>query len=263
MKMLFFLLLLTPAITFGQQFLWTTAKVGKLKNSDVNLVSLDVVTNKVLEYYDYYDYYYDFRGVSKEGMMEILKEDSHLTDSPLLSDGSDVIYEPFAMAFKTNYNNESIVGVVFRQQGKVDLMVFTNSSKEGSIPAVSSDTEQFEKTLHTFWGYRSPSSQFEDPLSSGYEKESEKLEQIELILDYRHFDIAPEIEDEGQLSGKVAVEIRVNRDGKITAARAGIRGTTIINNALYEKCERSALAARLNRSENAASVETGVIVFNF
>lgn len=42
-----------------------------------------------------------------------------------------------------------------------------------------------------------------------------------------------------------------------------IRGTTISNNALYEKCERAALGAQLNRLDKAPPVQTGVIVFNF
>ncbi|WP_118194723.1 energy transducer TonB [Albibacterium indicum] len=261
MKKLFILLLFIPSITFGQQFLWSTAKVGKLKNSKLNLVSLDAVTSKMLEYYEYYNYYYESQSLSEDGLRKILKIDSE--DASMLYDGFDIVYEPFAAAFKSNYDKGSIVGVLFKQRGKVDLVIFSNQKKAGAIPTRIADIDNFQKWVYTFWGYRKPSSQFEDPLASHYEKESDKLEQIQLILDGRHFDVAPEIEDDRQQSGKVAVEIRVNRDGRITSAKAGIRGTTISNHALLEECEEAVLAARLNSSDYAPSVQTGVIIFSF
>jgi hypothetical protein len=102
-----------------------------------------------------------------------------------------------------------------------------------------------------------------DPLASNYGEGGSGFGDASLSLANRRFVVSPKIEDNGQQSGKIAVEVRVDRDGKIISARAGVRGTTISNNELYEKCERAALGAQLNRLDNAPPVQTGVIVFNF
>lgn len=102
-----------------------------------------------------------------------------------------------------------------------------------------------------------------DPLAADYGEGGSGFGDAALSLENRRFVVAPKIEDNGQQSGKIAVEVRVDRNGNIVSARAGVRGTTISNNALYEKCERAALGAQLNRLENAPPIQTGVIVFNF
>jgi len=84
-----------------------------------------------------------------------------------------------------------------------------------------------------------------------------------LSIENRSFTQRPKIEDNGQQAGKVAVEFRVSPNGIITYARAGVRGTTITDPVLLEKCERAVRGARLNQLQNAPDSQTGVIVFNF
>jgi len=102
-----------------------------------------------------------------------------------------------------------------------------------------------------------------DPLAANYGEGGSGFGDASLSLENRRFVRPPQIEDNGQQSGKVAVEVVVGRDGEIIQARAGVRGTTISNDALWDKCERAALGAQLNRLDQAPPRQTGVIVFNF
>lgn len=102
-----------------------------------------------------------------------------------------------------------------------------------------------------------------DPLASNYGEGGSGDGNMMLSLENRRFSVPPKIEDKGQQAGRVAVEFRVNKRGVITYARAGVRGTTISDRALLEKCERAVLSARLNELPNAPESQTGVIMFNF
>jgi len=102
-----------------------------------------------------------------------------------------------------------------------------------------------------------------DPLAANYGEGGSGFGDASLSLENRRFVRSPQIEDNGQQSGRVAVEVRVDRDGNIISARAGVRGTTLSNQTLWDKCERAALSAQLNRLEKAPPSQTGVIIFNF
>ena len=102
-----------------------------------------------------------------------------------------------------------------------------------------------------------------DPLASNYGEGGSGDGNMMLTIANRRFEVPPSIDDNGQQAGRVAVEFRVNRNGVVTHARAGVRGTTISSRALLEKCERAMMAARLNQLPNAPESQTGVIVFNF
>jgi len=82
-------------------------------------------------------------------------------------------------------------------------------------------------------------------------------------LENRGFVTRPNIEDNGQLSGRVAVEITVNKDGAVISARAGVRGSTLTDAVLWEKCERAVMGARLNPLENGPPTQRGIVMFVF
>ncbi len=82
-------------------------------------------------------------------------------------------------------------------------------------------------------------------------------------LPNRSFSVMPKIEDRGQLAGRIAVEITVDRNGNVTRARAGAKGTTLSDATLWEKCERAVRSARLNASDGGPELQTGIVVFNF
>lgn len=280
MKNLLVILFMLPSLAFGQQFLWSTAEVGEVKNKDVALIPIENVADKVLSYYDFYEYYYDLSGFSKDGFKEFLKIDPKTANS-IQWDSTTQFEKPTAFAFKGNDGRGSFVVVMFMQKENIDLIIFSNDIGRGSVNASYGDREKFSNWFHSFWEYgeKSYNHKSNDPLSTeylGYDSNLElksiispnalytgKIGDATLSLENRRFVVAPKIEDDGKKSGKVAVEVRVDREGKIISARAGVRGTTISNSDLYEQCERAALGAQLNRLDKAPPVQTGVIVFNF
>lgn len=82
-------------------------------------------------------------------------------------------------------------------------------------------------------------------------------------LPNRSFTVRPQVDDEGQQSGKVAVEIMVNKDGVVTSARPGVKGTTLPDASLWAKCRQAALASRFNSLGQGPELMKGIIVFNF
>lgn len=106
-------------------------------------------------------------------------------------------------------------------------------------------------------------SKLGDPLASNYGEGGSGDGDMMLTIANRRFEVRPNIQDDGQQAGRVAVEFKVNKSGIITYARAGVKGTTISSRQLLEKCERAVMGARLNQLPNAPDSQSGVIMFNF
>lgn len=102
-----------------------------------------------------------------------------------------------------------------------------------------------------------------DPLASNYGSGGSGFGNVKLSLANRRFLNLPKISDDGQTSGRICVEIRVDKLGEVVFARAGVKGTTLSDQGLWRKCEQAVLGARLNQLESAPDVQIGVIVFNF
>lgn len=102
-----------------------------------------------------------------------------------------------------------------------------------------------------------------DPLSDSYDGTGSGNGGVALSLRSRRFVNLPSIKDEGQKSGKIVVEIRVDKNGVVTSAKAGGRGTTLTDPLLWDKCEDAALGSRFNTLESAPETQVGTIVFNF
>lgn len=66
-------------------------------------------------------------------------------------------------------------------------------------------------------------------------------------------------------SGKVIVEFRADRDGKVIYAKAGVRGTTINDVALWAECERAAKSSRFKeaKDEDTPAEQRGKITYRF
>ena len=102
-----------------------------------------------------------------------------------------------------------------------------------------------------------------DPLSPNYGEGGSGFGGLSLSLANRRFVSIPRIDDDGQNAGKIAVEIKVDKNGVVVFARAGARGTTLSDLKLWRKCEAAVTGARLNQLESAPDVQIGVVVFNF
>ncbi len=86
---------------------------------------------------------------------------------------------------------------------------------------------------------------------------------IALNLSGRRFVSPPVISDDGQTTGRVAVDITVDRNGVIVNAKGGARGTTIQNAELWRKCELAVLGARLNTISSGPDIQIGTVIFTF
>jgi outer membrane biosynthesis protein TonB len=64
-------------------------------------------------------------------------------------------------------------------------------------------------------------------------------------------------------SGRVVVQIEVDRTGKVIKATPGVRGTTNNNPCLLEPARRTALAHRWNADNKAPDRQVGFVVVNF
>jgi len=66
-----------------------------------------------------------------------------------------------------------------------------------------------------------------------------------------------------QESGKVVVEVTVDRNGKVTNARTGMPGSTTANITLLEAAKKAALKALFNSDNKAPAYQRGTITYHF
>jgi outer membrane biosynthesis protein TonB len=74
--------------------------------------------------------------------------------------------------------------------------------------------------------------------------------------------VKPKVEDSGQSTGRIVIDIRVDKNGEIVYARVG-KGTTLADYQLQQKCISAVKGARFNRSEAAPEIQEGSYVFSF
>ncbi|RFZ82140.1 energy transducer TonB [Mucilaginibacter terrenus] len=84
-----------------------------------------------------------------------------------------------------------------------------------------------------------------------------------LNLTQRSFVSYPKVTDPKRQSGKVVVDIRVDKNGVVIYANAGARGTTITDPDLLQKCEAALLNSRFTASETAPEAQSGQMTFVF
>lgn len=102
-----------------------------------------------------------------------------------------------------------------------------------------------------------------DPNSKSYTGTGSGGGGVALNLAGRKFISLPKIQDDGQTSGKITVDISVDKTGTIVTAKAGGRGTTISNAALWGKCERAVLGCKLNAITSGPEIQAGSVIFTF
>lgn len=102
-----------------------------------------------------------------------------------------------------------------------------------------------------------------DPLAANYGEGGSGFGTEGLTIANRRWVVPPRIDDNGQQAGIVAVEVHVARNGTVTYARAGVKGTTLPDRSLWEKCEQALRGARLNELERAPTVQKAVVHVRF
>lgn len=102
-----------------------------------------------------------------------------------------------------------------------------------------------------------------DPLSPDYGEGGSGNGAYNLDLKSRRFTNLSPPKDEGQKYGRVAVRIYVDKNGVVVNAIPGVKGTTLSDKAIWEKCRVAVLGSSLNKLESAPDVQIGVVMFNF
>jgi len=73
----------------------------------------------------------------------------------------------------------------------------------------------------------------------------------------------PDIKENPQETGRVVVNIWVNRIGKVTRATAGAKGSTTTDAYLYKIAKEAAIKAKFSANPDAPEEQKGTIVFDF
>lgn len=102
-----------------------------------------------------------------------------------------------------------------------------------------------------------------DPLSPDYGEGGSGNGSYALDLKSRRFTNLVPPKDDGQKYGKVAVRIFVDKNGVVVNAIPGVKGTTLSDKAIWEKCRLAVIGSSLNKLESAPDVQIGVVMFNF
>ncbi|MDB5115379.1 MAG: hypothetical protein JWQ79_871 [Mucilaginibacter sp.] len=84
-----------------------------------------------------------------------------------------------------------------------------------------------------------------------------------LMMSQRNFVSKPAVSDNGRHTGKIMVDIRVDKNGNVVYARAGARGTTISDSNLLQRCEDAVKNSKLNSLDSAPDPQIGTVVFVF
>lgn len=84
-----------------------------------------------------------------------------------------------------------------------------------------------------------------------------------LQMAQRSFVSKPTVEDNHRSTGRIVVEIHVDKNGNVLYAQAGAKGTTITDYNLFIKCENAVKNAKLNSSEDAPDTQVGYVTFIF
>lgn len=71
------------------------------------------------------------------------------------------------------------------------------------------------------------------------------------------------INDNGQQTGKIAVKVRVNKNGQVISATAGAKGTTFSDQSLFRLCENAIMGSSLDNMAPGYEARTFVVIFNF
>lgn len=105
-----------------------------------------------------------------------------------------------------------------------------------------------------------------NPDSESFEKVADSDENangISFDLSGRGIAKYPNINDQSQKSGKVVVEITVNKNGEVINARAGVRGSTTYDKTLLRLAEKAAYDTKFTPNPGASSEQIGTITFDF
>ena len=100
-----------------------------------------------------------------------------------------------------------------------------------------------------------------DPLASNYGEGGSGYGNKPIEL--RRFSNLVIPKDDGQVRGKIVIRIYFNKAGVITDARQELKGSTITDTELVNKCIQAVKNSSLSRSDIGGDNQTGTVAFNF
>lgn len=86
---------------------------------------------------------------------------------------------------------------------------------------------------------------------------------VSYSLGGRNANALPKPSYTGNQQGKVVVEIFVDRNGNVTKATPGVKGSTTLNSTLLTAAQKAALNAKFDANPDAPEVQRGTITYNF
>ncbi|RZL50406.1 MAG: energy transducer TonB [Pedobacter sp.] len=82
-------------------------------------------------------------------------------------------------------------------------------------------------------------------------------------IDLAKFNNVKTINDNSQKTGRIAVRVRVNKNGKVISAQAGVKGTQFVDLNLFRLCEEAIMDANMDNMVAGYENRSFVVVFNF
>lgn len=139
MKKFFLIFLVFVSLnSYGQQILWTTNNNGLFQNSEIKVVPMDKVLNKVLEYYENYENYFDGTGYTKEGFFREFEGNHTNLESDynkweIFKKSINGINELTITCVKSNSGRGSNILILIVKKDNIDFITFANSYSPGII----------------------------------------------------------------------------------------------------------------------------------
>jgi hypothetical protein len=180
---------------------------------------------------------------------------------------------------KETPTNQNSTKEIVTQSTEEAVSVNTKSSNKSTAPTATTETKPAKPVINQNALYKgkankgtgggdgtgtTPGNQGDkdgDPLANNYGEGGSGFGETPIAL--RKFTNLVTPQDDGQKTGKIAVRIKINKSGIVIDATPGVKGTTLNDRELWQKCKDAVMGARLTQSESAPDVQIGVVVFNF
>ncbi|MFT5749243.1 MAG: colicin import membrane protein [Ancylomarina sp.] len=145
------------------------------------------------------------------------------------------------------------------EEARQDKIVSINNKTKNAFGSGTSNTSSQGKTFPSGnQGQKNGSPDSDNYTSSGLGNKGYSFD-----LKGRNSISIPKPKYNLQESGKVVVEVTVDRNGKVTNARPGVSGSTTANINLLEAAKKAALKASFNSDSNAPAYQRGTITYHF
>ncbi|TZF84695.1 energy transducer TonB [Pedobacter sp. BS3] len=179
---------------------------------------------------------------------------------------------------KTTPSAETSDKEVVTQDNEEAPSVVTKDKKSANAPSVTPDKKDSKPVINPNALYKGsqnnatgkgdgtgskPGNQGSvngDPLSADYGEGGSGFGNKP--IEYRHFTNLVIPKDDGQKTGKIVIRIYFDRSGKILSAKQELKGSTLTDINLVNKCIQAVLDASLSPGD-VGGTQTGVVVFNF